>query len=109
MDFELLDGYLLDGVPSKRELVAGLERDPSGAPGAAAFYQGIALLKERVPDLSLMALRLVSAGLSADDATVVRLRSLVERARAKGPDGERARSEYYEILGKSGRPSDVEC
>jgi hypothetical protein len=109
MDFELLDGYLLAGMPSKRELVARLQSGRSSVAGTAAFYQGIALLKERVPDLSLMALRIVEAGMQATDESVIRLRALVERARAGGADGERARLEYYEFLTKSGNPSGVEC
>jgi hypothetical protein len=39
------------------------------------------LLRARTPDLTLIALRLVLAGKRADDASVVHVRSLVERAR----------------------------
>lgn len=91
MDFELLDGYLLDGTPSKSEVVRLLlDRKPE-AGGAAPFYEGMARLGARTPDLALIALRLVLAGRKADDATVVRLRDLVTRARA----GEGAAREEY--------------
>lgn len=109
MDFELLDGYLLKGSPSKREVVARLIAGPSPSPQSAPFYQGIALLGERVPDLSLIALRLVEAGHRAEDETVVRLRGLVERARREGPDAERARAEYSAFFNESSGPSGVEC
>lgn len=83
MEFPLLDRYLLEGVPSKEEVVNALLRERPDAPGAAAFYEGIARLGSRTPDLSLMALRLVLAGKKADDAAVKRLRKIVEQARSK--------------------------
>jgi hypothetical protein len=80
MSFELLDGYLLDGKPSKSEVVKALLALP--VPEAAgAFYEGMRILGPRTPDLSLIALRLVLAGKRADDEAVVSLRELVERAR----------------------------
>ena len=82
MDFELLDGYLLDGTPSKSEVVLKLLEIRPPAEGAAPFYEGMERLGARTPDLALIALRLVLAGKKADDATVTRLRDLVERARA---------------------------
>ncbi len=94
MDFELLDGYLLDGAPSKSEVVrALLERRPP-ADGAAPFYEGISRLGSRTPDLALIALRLVLAGRKADDSAVTWLRSLVARARA----GDAAAREEYRSL-----------
>ena len=81
MDFELLDGYLLDGTPSKSEVVRKLLEIRPAAEGAAPFYEGMARLGARTPDLALIALRLVLAGRKADDATVARLRDVVTRAR----------------------------
>jgi hypothetical protein len=91
MEFESLDGYLLDGAPSKAEVVRDLLRRKPEAPGAAPFYEGMQRLGARTPDLSLIALRLVLAGKKADDAAVVRLRDVVERARSGDTA---ARAEY---------------
>jgi hypothetical protein len=81
MDFESLDGYLLSGTPSKAELVPRLLAQRSHIAAAAPFYEGIARLGARTPDLALLALRLVLAGKKADDASVRRLRELSERGR----------------------------
>jgi len=89
MDFELLDGYLLDGAPSKDEVVRRLLERRQPAEGAAAFYEGLERLGARTPDLALLALRLVLAGRKADDGAVTRLRDLASRARA-GDDAARA-------------------
>lgn len=95
MEFELLDRYLLDGTPSKADVVGRLLETPSGARGAAPFYEGMRILHARTPDLTLVALRLVLAGKKADDGAVVHLRELVERARS----GDRqAREEYRAAL-----------
>jgi len=95
MDFELLDGYLLDGLPSKAEVVRKLLEDPPFAEGAPPFYEGMQRLGARTPDLALIALRLVLAGRKADDATVVWLRDVVARARSGDPS---ARSEYLAAI-----------
>jgi hypothetical protein len=95
MEFELLDGYLLDAVPEKSEVVRRLLEAPSRAEGASPFYEGMRLLGHRTPELSLIALRLVVAGKRADDAAVTRLRAVVERAR--GGDAS-AREGYRGIL-----------
>jgi hypothetical protein len=95
MDFELLDGYLLDGVPSKPDVVSRLLETRPEANGAAPFYEGLQRLGARTPDLALIALRLVLAGIKADDAAVVRLREVVTRARAGDAA---ARDEFRAIL-----------
>lgn len=95
MDFELLDGYLLDESPSKAELVRRLLVDRPAAPGAAPYFEGLERLGARTPDLALMALRLTLAGAKADDAAVRRLRELVTRARSGDAA---ARDEYLAIL-----------
>lgn len=90
MDFELLDHYLLDGSPGKAEVVRRLLESPPAASGAAPFLEGLRLLGARTPDLTLLALRLVLAGKKADDASVVRLREFVERARGGDDSARRA-------------------
>jgi hypothetical protein len=95
MEFELLDGYLLDGVPSKAEVVRKLLEDRPFAEGAPPFYEGIERLGARTPDLALIALRLVLAGRKGDDATVARVRELVARARTGDAP---ARTEYFAVL-----------
>jgi hypothetical protein len=94
MDFELLDGYLLDGLPSKAEVVRKLLEERPPAEGAAAFYEGMQRLGARTPDLALIALRLVLAGRRADDATVTWLRDVVSRART----GESAARDEYRTI-----------
>jgi hypothetical protein len=81
MEFDLLDGYLLDGSPPKGEVIRRLLESPPPSPRAAAFYEGMRILGARTPDLSLMALRLVLAGKRAGDEDVKALRAVVERAR----------------------------
>lgn len=98
MDFNFLDRYLLDGVPSKAQVVKEVLQKRADVPGAAAFYQGIGMLGPKTPDLTLIALRLVLAGKPADDVHVVRLRHLSERARAKGVDAQSAVDAYYKEL-----------
>lgn len=95
MDFDLLDGYLLDGLPSKAEVVRELLRKRPQAEGATPFYEGMQRLGERTPDLALIALRLVLAGKKADDASVIRLRDAATRARA----GDAAARDEYRAIG----------
>lgn len=99
MSFELLDGYLLDGAPSKAEVVRKLLESPVGGQAAAPFYEGMRLLGARTPELALLALRLTVAGKRPDDAAVVRLRGIIERARVGDAS---ARDEYRALLAPSG-------
>lgn len=95
MDFELLDGYLLDGEPHKDELVRRLlERGPQSE-AAAPFYEGLQRLGTRTPDLALIALRLVLGGAKADDTAVVKVRDTIARAKAGDTH---AREEYRALL-----------
>jgi hypothetical protein len=98
MQFDFLDRYLLDGAPAKAQVVKELLARRADAPGAAAFYQGIQMLGPKTPDLTLIALRLVLAGKTADDERVVRVRQLVERARANGADRQDTVDAYYKEL-----------
>ncbi|HZZ65704.1 MAG TPA: hypothetical protein VFE17_09420 [Candidatus Baltobacteraceae bacterium] len=98
MKFDYLDRYLLEQAPSKAEIVKAVLQHPAQLPAAAAFYEGIRLLGARTPELTFVALRLVLAGKAADDERVTRLRDIVERARAAGPDRQAAVQAYYEEL-----------
>ena len=69
--FELLDRLSSRRITQKAEVVRRSLDLPQPAPGAAPFYDGMRLLGPRTPELSLIALRLVLAGKSADDASVV--------------------------------------
>lgn len=95
MEFDFLDRYLLDGAPPKGEVVKELLKRRRDVPGAAGFYQGMEMLGAKTPDLTLIALRLVLAGKTADDERVVRLRQISERARARGTDRESAEKSYF--------------
>jgi hypothetical protein len=98
MQFELLDGYLLDGRPGKADVVQGLLAQAVETPAARAFYEGLRLLGARTPDLALIALRLVLSGRPAEDSAVVTLRELAERARTGDAQ---ARAEYLQMLAPS--------
>jgi len=100
MDFELLDGYLLDGRPAKASVIERLSKLPPTGP-AAPFLEGIRLLGERTPDLALMALRLVLGGRAADDASVSSLRDAVQRVRSGDESG---RAQYAAIVGNQSPP-----
>ena len=98
MDFDLLDRYLLNEKPPKAQVVKELLKNRNDVPGAAAFYQGIEMLGPKTPDLTLIALRLLLAGKPADDVHVVRIRQLVDRARANGIDRQSCVDQYYKEL-----------
>jgi hypothetical protein len=97
MSFELLDGYLLDGAPSKAEVVRALLDVRPQAEGALPFYEGLERLGARTPDLALIALRLVLAGRKADDTSVTWLRGVIDRAHA----GDAAAREEYRSLNRA--------
>ncbi len=101
MDFTPVDGYLLDGKPSKREALEHVLRYRIGDPRAAPFYRAFEAIGTRAADESLIALRAIAAGKDPDDALIRRLRDLVKLARAgkRGePEAESARCAYYEAL-----------
>ena len=95
MDFESLDAYLLDGMPPKAEVVRQLLENRPRERAAAAFYEGFERVGARTPDLALIALRLVLAGVKADDAAVTRARDLIARVHAGDPA---AREEYRTLV-----------
>jgi hypothetical protein len=102
MNFELLDNYLLSGSPAKADVVARLLELPPPRE-AAPFFEGMRLLGPRTPDLTLLALRLVLCGKKADDAAVVRLRDIVERARK----GDAAATREYRLVCGSEETSEL--
>jgi hypothetical protein len=86
-----LDGYLLDGRPSKNDAVAAVLADRQSIAGAQAFYRALDLLGPRVADEALIALRLALIGQPVDDDGILRLRGYLAAARAGDAD---ARSAY---------------
>jgi hypothetical protein len=91
-----LDGYLLDGKPSKDAAIAAVLADRRPVEAAQAFYRALDLLGARVADEALIALRLALAGRPVDDDGVRRLRALATAARAGDSE---ARSAYLSGLG----------
>jgi hypothetical protein len=85
-----IDGYLLDGEPSKDAAVAAILADRSPIPGAQAFYRALDLLGPRVADEALIALRLALIGAAVDDDGVLRLRGYLAAARAGDADARAA-------------------
>ena len=101
MDFTPLDGYLLDGKPSKREAIEHLLRERIDDPRAAPFYRAFEAIGARAADESLLAIRALAAGKAPDDALVRRLRDFMRLARAgkRGdPEVEAARSAFSKEL-----------
>jgi hypothetical protein len=91
-----LDGYLLDGSPSKPDAIAAALRERSPDPKAQPFYRALETVGARAADEALLALRLVLGGKTADDEAIVAVRAA--RARAKtGEEG--AREAYLRSVG----------
>jgi len=76
-----IDGYLLDGSPSKEGAVAAVLANRSPIEAAQAFYRALDLLGPRVADEALIALRLALIGEAVDDDGVLRLRGHLSAAR----------------------------
>ena len=98
MQFHPIDGYLLDGHPTKRAALVAVLAERSDAAAAQPFYRALEALGERAADEALIALRLVLAGRTPDDAAVRRIRDLVARVRRPAPDPE-ARTTYLAEFG----------
>ena len=80
-----LDGYLLDGQPSKNDAVAAVLANRQSVAGAQPFYRALDLLGARVADEALIALRLALAGATVDDDGVRSLREHASAARRGDP------------------------
>ncbi len=95
METDAIDGYLLDGNPTKSAAIAAALASRTDDPRAQPFYRALAAVGERAADEALIALRLVLAGKPASDDAVVQLRAFVRAARA-GDTAARAR--YAEVV-----------
>jgi len=91
MSFQSIDGYLLDGRPAKAEAIASVLAERSTLAAAAPFYRALDVVGVRAADESLIALRLVLAGRTADDDAIRRVRAILARVRA----GEAAARDAY--------------
>lgn len=89
-----IDGYLLDGRPSKGDAVAALLRARSEDPRAAPFYRAFEAVGARAADEAFIALRLILAGRAPEDEAVRALRALVTAVRAGGAPAGEARASY---------------
>ena len=78
-----LDGYLLDGSPAKGDAIAAVLRnqEPDNE-RAQPFYRALDMFGARVPDETLMGLRIALAGRPADDDAIRTMRSQVAAARS---------------------------
>lgn len=99
MKLHPLDGYLLDGSPSKSDAIAAVLRDRSDDPKAQPFYRALSTLGARAADEALLALRLVLAGRAPEDEAIVALREARGRARAGDAQG---RTDYLRAVGAEG-------
>jgi hypothetical protein len=77
-----LDGYLLDGSPAKDAAIAAVLANRDAGEPAQPFYRALELLGARVPDETLMGLRIALTGHVPDDDALRTMRSRVAAARA---------------------------
>jgi hypothetical protein len=87
---DVLDSYLLESRPSKAQVVEALIGTSPVPAVAGPYIEGLRLLRDRTPDLALVALRLALAGKTVGDGSVIDLRNLAERARKGEPDAAQA-------------------
>jgi hypothetical protein len=112
MEFHALDGYLLDGRPSKEAAIAAALSDRVTAEAALPFYRALETIGVRAADEALIALRLVIAGRPAADDAVRRLRGLVTLARTTDPAAQssaftKAGGTLDDLAGLRGEPVDL--
>jgi hypothetical protein len=101
MDLRPLDGYLLDGKPSKSEAIDHILRDRLDDPRAAPFYRAFEAIGERAADEALIAIRALAAGKAPEDALIRKLRDLARAARAgktTEPNGDDPRAAFLHAL-----------
>ncbi len=77
-----LDGYLLDLSPAKAEAIAAVLADRAAGDHAQPFYRALELLGARVPDETLMGLRIALTGHAPDDDAIRTMRARVAAARS---------------------------
>ena len=99
MELHPLDGYLLDGRPSKADAIAAALRDRSAAAKAQPFYRALEALGARAADDALLALRVVLGGNQADDAAIVAARAARAAVKSNEPG---AREAYLRSVGTIG-------
>ncbi|GAC1659958.1 MAG: hypothetical protein NVS4B13_06570 [Candidatus Elarobacter sp.] len=93
-----LDGYLLDGSPSKADAIAAALGHRSSDPRAQPFYRALEAIGARAADEALLALRLVLSGKTPDDEAIVAVRAARARVKAGEPG---AREAYLRSVGTS--------
>ncbi|HEY4440916.1 MAG TPA: hypothetical protein VGN14_10685 [Candidatus Elarobacter sp.] len=96
MELHPLDGYLLDGTPSKADAIAAALRDRSADPRAQPFYRALDSVGARAADEALLALRIVLGGGAVSDDAIVAARTARTKAKAGEPG---ARAEYLSAVG----------
>ena len=96
MELHPLDGYLLDGRPSKADAIAAALRDRSAEAKAQPFYRALEALGVRAADDALLALRVVLGGNQADDAAIVAARAARAAVKSDQPG---AREAYLRSVG----------
>jgi hypothetical protein len=93
-----LDRYLLDGSPSKGELIPALLASRPATEAAAPFLRVLDLLGTRVPDDTLIGLRIALAGSQPSDEDFRTVRELVGRARNGDADARAAYLARFETV-----------
>jgi hypothetical protein len=91
-----LDGYFLDGVPSKADAIRAALGERSTDPRAQPFYRALDTVGVRAADEALLALRLVLGGMPPTDERVIAARATLRRLRG-GDAG--ARNDYLHEVG----------
>jgi len=99
MELHPLDGYLLDGDPSKAEAIAAALRMRTGDARAQPFYRALEAVGARAADEALLALRLILGGKAADDESIVAARAARAAVKDGGPE---ARERYVRTVGSIG-------
>jgi hypothetical protein len=96
MELHPLDGYFLDGVPTKAEAIRAALEQRSSEPRAQPFYRALDAVGVRAADEALLALRLVLGGNAATDEAVIAARAALRRVRSGDPG---ARDDYLRAVG----------
>ena len=94
-----LDGYLLDGSPAKAAAIEAALADRAPGEHAQPFYRALELLGARVPDETLMALRIALTGHAPDDDAIRAMRNRVAAARSGDRDARAAYLRSVETVG----------
>jgi len=96
MELHPIDGYFLDGMPSKADAIRAVLRERSAEPRAQPFYRALDAVGAKAADEALLALRLVLGGRAATDETVIAARAALRRVKAGDPA---AREDYLRAVG----------